>query len=189
MNNTLSNFASLKYDIERSMGYHNMRAGFFQRSHSRAMIAVVIALATPLAGVANIIAQTLTWCVSLIIDGAAISEANVLALLAFCGIIAAIVDIYYRPAQMAGMHSAAEVAYKQISNELEVRGISEDEIASLRNRYELVDSRFEERHVIVNIVSHNRVARVSGLKQKKILWPLRFMMHWFTFASYDLKTK
>jgi len=189
MGEKLNSYRLLKYDLDRSVGYHNMRGGFFQRNHNKAIAAVVIALATPLAGFADTLASffnaTFSWLLSDDITGSQLTS-----LLSFVGMIAALADLYFRPAQVAGLHAAAELNYKQIRNELETFGESEeDKIFELRKRYEAVDSRFEERHVLVNLVSHNRVARVSGLKQVNVNFFERFFMHWFPFASRDVKNQ
>lgn len=174
---------ALRFDLDRVVGYHNMRAGFYRRWHQRAIFAIIFALSLPVFVLAEPIASFVNSFLNL--SGEQQVTGNTVgAVFGLVGLFAAFWDIVANPAEKISMHRGTELVYQNIRNYLS-DDIEEAELKSLETWYNRTDSGFEERHVVVNVVSRNRVLRELGLNSeiKHVPWWKKLLMHYFSFSA------
>lgn len=181
MQNT-DEFRNLKYDVDRAICYHNLRTGFFRAWHRRAMLAIVVALCTPVLALIGPAVDFLNLVAGKLGISEVLSLAAVASMISFVGILAAFSDVMANTGDNAAMHRACEIIYKNIRSDL-LTCETEADLRSLKNRYERVDSGFEVRHVIVNLVSRNQVRREIGLDELPISWWQWWFMHYNSFSA------
>ncbi|MBO9408267.1 hypothetical protein J7399_12565 [Shimia sp. R9_1] len=178
----------LDFDLQRAAIYHNMRAGHHRRFHQGAMAGALIGLFVPVLGIDKHISDLVNVPLSMIKNDLSVQPESVAGLLTFIGVVSILADLFKKPAELAGKHRAAETQYDYLKAELKRRSQDAD-ISDLQALYDTVDSRFEEEHVVVNLISHNKVAAGNGLKLTYVpLWA-RFFGSFLPFSGYQNGTK
>ena len=181
---------NLTWDLQRSSEYHNMRAGHFRKWHRRAMLVVVFALISPALALEVLIADLLRYIHSTVpiapdfLAALAENAPTIGVLIALSGVAAASADVLIDPGDQMARHRIAEGAYLNILVEMSVGELTEGRLEQFEANYLRVDSSFEERHVVVNLVATNRVLRASGYPEQQLSFWRLWLMHIKAFSHY-----
>lgn len=180
---SLSRQEELVYDIHRASGYHNMRAAFFRRLHQKAMIAIVVAIVSPLLNLAGPLAEMINFVLEYpSFVQFEVSPQAVAMVIGFVGVFSAIADVVFQFGSRFAEHRAAELQYEHLKKRCKKK-LTEEDLNNLETSYLWVDSSFEDRHVIVNRVSHNKLAAHMGLESVKVPWWQYLLMNLFPFSG------